>query len=84
MAKHFFSETAEQGSISERLAREAFAAAHPGERIVRATVRVEELERIVVLVQHGPLLEKRYTCYAVAKGTREVTVIDDATLYLPR
>jgi hypothetical protein len=81
--RKFFSETAEQGSLAETLAREAFVAANPDERVHRVRLRVEETERHVVLVQYGPVAELRYACYAVDKATRTATLIEDASPYLP-
>lgn len=82
--KHFFSDTAEAGSLAETLAKETFASSHPEERIGRAKTVADELERFVVCVQYGPIVSPSLCFYAVDKQSRAVTVIDDDALYRPK
>ena len=82
--KHYFSESVEAGALAETLAREVFAAGHPDERVARASMCADEIERFVVAIQHGSLGDPKYTFYAVSKAARAVTVIEDDATYRPK
>jgi hypothetical protein len=82
--KHFFSESLEAGAVAEGLTKEVFAASHPGERVARAKVCADELDRFVVALQHGAVASPQYTFYAVSKSAREVTLIADDAAYRPK
>lgn len=82
--KHYFSESVEAGALAETLAKEVFVADHPDQRVARAKLCADELERFVIAIQHGPLGDPKYTFYAVAKPARQVTVIADDAAYRPR
>lgn len=82
--KHFFSETAEAGSLAETLAKETLAASHPELRIGRVKTVADELGRFVVCIQFGAIATPSLCFYAVDKQTRVVTVIDDDALYRPK
>jgi hypothetical protein len=82
--KQFFSESIEAGAVAEGLTKEVFAASHPGERVARAKVCADELERFVVAVQHGSVADPKYTFYAVSKAAREVTLIVNDAAYRPK
>ena len=82
--KHYFSESVEAGELAETLAKEVFAANHPSERVARASMCADELERFVVAIQHGPLGDPKYTFYAVSKAARAVSVIEDDAAYRPK
>jgi hypothetical protein len=82
--KQFFSETAEAGSLSETLAKEAFVAAHPGERVMRTKICADETDRHVVVIYHGFVAAPKHTFYTVTKASREVTLLVDDSAYRPK
>ena len=82
--KHFFSESVEAGALAETLAKEVFVADHPDQRVTRAKLCADELDRFVIAIQHGPVGDPSYTFYAVSKPARQVTVIADDVVYRPK
>ncbi|MEJ7598146.1 MAG: hypothetical protein WKG01_09580 [Kofleriaceae bacterium] len=82
--RHFFSESVEASTLAETLAREAFVATNPAERVHRAKLCADEIERFVIAVQHGTLADPKYAFYAVSKPARQVSVIEDDAAYRPK